>query len=43
MSDMVSLSENLVFPARAATIETIFDHLREQVPDHPEFQTLLAQ
>jgi hypothetical protein len=43
MSDVVSFSKDIVFPARAATLETIFDHLREHAPDHPEFQSLVAQ
>ena len=43
MSDVVSFSKDISFPARAATIETIFDYLREHTPDHPEFQALVAQ
>jgi hypothetical protein len=43
MSDMVSFSRDIFFPARAATIETIFGYLREHAPDHPEFRALVAQ
>jgi hypothetical protein len=41
MSDVVSFGNNIFFPARAATVDTIFAYLRQHAPDHPEFQQLL--
>jgi hypothetical protein len=43
MSDRVSFSDDIFFPARAATVETIFDSLSEHAPDHPEFRALVAR
>jgi hypothetical protein len=43
MSDTVSFSEGNPFPARSATLRTIFDYLRERELDHPEFRALVAR
>jgi len=43
MSDVVSFSDDIFFPAQASTVETIFGYVREREPDHFEFQELVAR
>ena len=43
MSDVVSFSDGIFFPAQASTVETIFGYLIEHAPDHSEFQQLVAR
>ena len=43
MSDSVTFSEEIFFPAQGATMETIFSHIRKEFPGHPEFVALLAR
>ena len=43
MSDIVSFSDEIFFPAQASTVETIFSYLCEHASGHPEFQALIAQ
>jgi hypothetical protein len=43
MSDIVTLGGDIGLSARAATIETIFHHMRVHAPDNREFQALIGR